>query len=88
MKKISRKNSKTVIDNFFSDLSDKSPCEIKKITRLSMKEKIKIGDKRKLFCKKCFSPYRKSKIRIREGIKSIECGNCGYKARWKIKPKI
>jgi RNase P subunit RPR2 len=86
MKKISKKDSKTVIEDFFFDLSNKSPSEIKKIIQLAGKERIKLGEKRKLFCKKCFSPHKTSKIRINQGIKSIECENCGYKNRWKIKP--
>ena len=85
MKKISKKDSKTEIEDFFSDLSNRSSSEIKKVINLAGKERIKLGDKRKLFCKKCFSPYKNSKIRIKEGIKSVECEKCGYKARWKIK---
>lgn len=85
MNPLSRKETQVLIEDFFSNVENKSPSEIKKIVRAAMKEKIKLGDKRKLFCKKCFSPYKNAKTRINKGIKSIECKDCGYESRWKIK---
>jgi RNase P subunit RPR2 len=86
MKKLSKKETENRIEDFFSDIKNKTYLEIQKIIKLSMKSKIKLGDKRKLFCRECFNPYRSPKVRINNSIKSVECENCGYKSRWKIKP--
>ncbi len=86
MKKISKKEAQNEIDNFFPEIKNKNPQEIKKIQNLSKSYNIKLGTKKKAFCKKCLSPYKSPKIRIHKGIKSVECENCGYKSRWKIKP--
>jgi len=51
-----------------------------------MNKKISLNKKRKLFCKKCLTPYsEKEKLRIKKGMKSVECLNCGGVNRWKIK---
>ena len=84
-KRISSKEAREKIQNFFSNLENKIPKEIKKIKRIAMKHNIKLGEKRKKFCKKCLSIYKNPKIRIKKGIKNIECENCGYVSRWRIK---
>ena len=86
MKKISKKEAQKEIEDFFSDIRDKTPNEIKKIQKIAKNHNLKFGKFRKTFCKKCLNPYKNPKIRINKGIKSIECKNCGYKSRWKIKP--
>lgn len=84
--KISKTAAQEQIKKFFNDIKNKTPKEIKKIKRLAMNKKIPLKEKRKLFCKKCLNPYlNKEKIRIKKGIKSVECKNCNYIARWKIK---
>ncbi|MBI2057148.1 hypothetical protein HYT91_02745 [Candidatus Pacearchaeota archaeon] len=51
-----------------------------------MNKKISLKAKRKLFCKFCLTPYSgNEKIRIKNGIKSVECLNCGKINRWGIK---
>ena len=86
MKKIPKKEAEKQIEDFFLDIKNKTPEEIKKMKRLAMSYNIKLGEKKKLFCKKCFTPYSgKEEIRINKGIKSIKCGNCGYINRWRIK---
>ena len=84
MKKISKTNTKEQVEKFFKEIKDKTPKEIKKIKRLAMSHNIKLKGKRKLFCKKCFSPYNNSKIIIKKGIKSIWCEECGRVSRWKM----
>ena len=84
-KEFSKKEVKEIIDNFFEDIYDKTPKEIRKIKRLSMKYKIPLKEKRKLFCKKCYSPYTNPSIRIKNNILRINCENCGHTSRWKIK---
>lgn len=89
MKKSSKKETQKEIEKFFSDVQSKTPKEIKKVKKLAMSQNIKLGDKRKLFCKKCFSPYMNSEIRTRKGIKTVKCGKCGYVSRYKISnPKL
>lgn len=84
--KISKKEAEKQIYDFFKSIKNKTPNEIKKIKRLAMNKKIPLKEKRKLFCKKCLNPYSgKEKVRIKNGMKSIECNNCEYISRWRIK---
>jgi len=84
MKKLSKSEAAKQVEEFFSNIKDKTPKEVKKIKRLAANSNIRLREKRKLFCKKCLEPYKNPKVRINKGIKSVECGNCGYVARWKI----
>jgi RNase P subunit RPR2 len=89
MKKISKTEVQEKIKDFFSHIKHKSPEEVKKIKKLAMSHNIKLGDKRKLFCKKCLSPFGKdSSIRIKDGFLAIECGKCNSKNRWKLNKEI
>jgi len=83
--KISKEDAKGEVEYFFFHIMEKKPAEIKKIKRLSMKYRIKLGDKKKLFCKKCFSPYKEASIRIKNDFYNIVCNVCGHKSRWKFK---
>ena len=85
MKKLTKSEAQKQIEDFFNDIQNKNPKEVKKIKKLAMRHNIKLGEKRKLFCKKCFSPYKEASIRIKNDILSMNCGNCSYTARWKIK---
>jgi RNase P subunit RPR2 len=85
MKKISKTEAEKQINDFFKDIKNKSPGEIKKIKKIAMSYKFPLKEKRKLFCSFCFTPYSgKEKIRIKNKIKSIICDNCGKIARWKL----
>lgn len=87
--KISRTEAEEKIKDFFSHIKHKTPEEIGKIKKLAMRHKIKLGDKRKLFCKKCLFPFGKnSSIRIKGGLLNVECEKCNYKNRWKLKDEI
>jgi len=72
------------IKGFFKNIQDKTPKEVKKIKRLAMAYNLPLKEKRKLFCKKCFTPYKNPKIRIKNKIKSVRCGVCDYVSRWKL----
>ena len=87
MKKLAKSEAERQIKEFFSNLKDKTPKQVKKIKKLAMKHNLHLGKLRKLFCKKCYSPYNLSetKIRINKGIKSITCRNCDYVNRWGMK---
>ena len=84
-KKISKTQAKEEISEFFKEIKNKTPKEIKKIKRLAMKNNISFRESRKMFCRKCLAPHKNSKVRIKKGIKSITCKDCGYVSRWKIK---
>lgn len=86
MKKSSSKSdAKKQIEEFFGNLKDKNSKQIKKTKRLAMSHNISLKEKRKLFCKKCFTQYKTPKIRIKKGIKSVACEKCGFKSRCEIK---
>ncbi|MBU1252131.1 MAG: hypothetical protein KJ905_01555 [Nanoarchaeota archaeon] len=70
------------IEEFFLEIKNKTP---KKIKKLAMRYNVPLKEKRKTFCKKCFTPYENPKIRIKNKIKSVTCENCGSVSRWRIK---
>ena len=84
MKKLSRTETKKKIDFFFQNLRDKGSKDIKKIKRLAASQNVPLKDKRKSFCKKCLTPYRSSKIRIKNKVKTVTCGECGYVSKMKL----
>lgn len=81
-KKISKSEAKEKILDFFMEAKIKTPTEVKKIKRLAANQKIPLGENKKLFCKKCLTPFHgNEKIRIKKGFKTAECRNCGEKKR-------
>jgi RNase P subunit RPR2 len=87
-KKISKKEAEKQIEEFFYHISGKKPKEVKKIKRLAMSYNIKLGERRKLFCKKCFSPYKEPSVRIKNDFITITCDDCGHKNRWKFEGEL
>lgn len=83
-KKISRREVLEKIDDFFKGSGEFKPKDVRKIKRLAMAYNIKLGKYRKLFCKKCFADLRKEKVRVKNGFKSVECGECKAGMRWRI----
>lgn len=83
--KLSKTEAQKQIESFFSDVKNKTSNEVKKIKRLAMRYNIKLGEKRKLFCKKCYDPYKTFSIKIKNDSITITCGKCENKSRWKIK---
>lgn len=72
------------IDKFFENIEEKTKEEVKKIKKLAMSNNIRLTEKRKKFCKHCYSP--KLKVKKIEGLrKTIECRECGKISRWRIK---
>jgi RNase P subunit RPR2 len=84
MKKLSKEETKKEVEEFFKNIRKKNPKEIKKIKKLAMSYNIKIKDKRRLFCKKCFSPNIKT-LGIKNDFKRIQCESCKNISRYKIK---
>ena len=71
------------IDDFFKKINNKTREQVRKIKKLAMHYKIRLGEKRKLFCKKCFSA--KLKVRkITKNRKTVECLDCKTLMSWKI----
>ena len=83
-KSVPKSKAREEIEEFFSDIKNKSPKEVKKIKRLAMQYNVPLKEKRKLFCKKCYSPYVKPKVRIKDKIKTVVCKECNHFSRWKI----
>ena len=79
-----KKEAEKGINEFFSDIKNKRAKDIKKMKKLAMHYKIKLKDKRKVFCKYCYGVL-KGKIRIRNKMKSVVCFNCRKINRWRIK---
>ena len=82
--KISKKEAKEKIKEFFENIKHKSPKDVKKIKKLAMSYKIPLKENRKLFCKNCLCPHTNPSIRVKKGIIKINCGECKYTSRWKI----
>ena len=80
--RLSKTEAKEKIDSFFK--RDKFTSEeMRKIKRLAMKYKIKLGNYRKLFCKKCLSKLN-GKVKINRGYKTVEWAYCNYKNKFRI----
>ncbi|MFH1326791.1 MAG: hypothetical protein ABIH59_01535 [archaeon] len=84
-KKFPKTETQKQINEFFENIKTKDPKEIKKIKRLAMSYNIKLGERRKLFCKKCYKPFIEPSIRIKNDLITITCEHCEHKNRWKIK---
>ena len=84
MEKLTKTEAKEKIEEFFKNLQDKSQKDIKKIKKLAMHHNLKLGQKKKKFCKKCFSSKLKVKG-VKNKIKRVECQECGNVGRWVVK---
>ena len=82
--KISKSETKKNIEEFFKEIQNKTPKEIKKVKKDSMNKNIPLKGLRKKFCKKCFNPYKNPEIRIKNKMKRIICENCGFLSRYKF----
>lgn len=81
-KEISKGEAKAKIDAFFEQ-GDFDAGEMRKIKRLAMKFKIRLGEYRKKFCKKCLARLR-GKTRISGEYKRVVCEACGFTNRSKM----
>jgi len=84
-KKLSKLDAEKKIQDFFKNLNNQTTKEMKKIKTLAMHHHISLNKYKRLFCKKCLSPYKSPIIRIKKGIKSLTCKECGYVNRYKMK---
>ena len=81
MKQESKTEAIEKINDFFKEKHDKE--QVRKIKKLAMSHQIKLREKRKLFCKKCYSMNLKV-LRIKNNMKTVKCEDCGSLMRWKI----
>jgi len=79
---INKKQAMEEINEFFKQ-EDFTSEETKKIKRMAMKYKIRLGEYRKLFCSKCLSQLE-GKTRIHSEHKTITCKVCGSLNRQRI----
>jgi len=80
--KLSKIEANSKISEFFQK-SSFTKEEVRKIRRLAMKYKIKLGKNRQKFCKRCLSQL-KGKTRITKTHKTIECQECGCKNKFRL----
>lgn len=80
--KLSKREAEQKIHEFFKKDSFNRE-ELMKIRRLAMKLKIKLGEYRRKYCKKCLFPL-KGKIRLNKGYKTIQCKYCGFINRMRV----
>jgi RNase P subunit RPR2 len=83
LKKLSKTKVELEIKNL---LSQPTQEKIKKAQKLAMSKNIKLGNQRKLFCKKCLTPFNSenSKIKIKKPYKLVKCNSCGFINRQKL----
>ncbi len=85
MKNPSKKQITTQIQEFFQNITQKTPKQIKKIKKLASTKNIPLKQNRQLFCKKCLTPYNNPKTRIKNNHKVVWCQKCQAIQRWKLK---
>jgi len=78
---MNKKEAEEKINEFFSKKHE--PEEVRKIKKMAMSYQIKLGDKRKKFCKKCYSMNLRV-LGIKSNMKRIQCKDCGNIARWRL----
>lgn len=81
-KELSRTEARTAVDHFFEKTSF-TAHEAKKIKRLAMKYKIRLGKYRKRFCKACYADLRKCSVRVTKTHMLATC-LCGHQNRIKL----
>jgi hypothetical protein len=81
--KLSRKEVKEQIEKFFRKKAI-YPKGTRKIKRLAMKYHFRLGEHRKRFCKCCFTDLKMGNVRITKDYKTVSCGQCKEKNRWKL----
>jgi len=79
---LTKKEALEKIEEFFKR-KEFDAKEARKVKRLAMKFNIKLGEKRKKFCKRCLSKLG-GKTRVSRVYKSIKCANCKYRNRFKL----
>ncbi|MCX6748248.1 MAG: hypothetical protein NT076_01465 [Candidatus Pacearchaeota archaeon] len=82
--KLNKNQAQEKIEEFFSNLENKTPEQVRKIKKLAMTYNIKLKNKRKLFCQECYFTKLKT-LGIKNKVKRVRCLNCSRIYRWKAK---
>lgn len=77
-----KEDVKREADEFFKDKHDAE--EVRKMRITAMGSQVKLGEKRKLFCKRCNSMELKV-LGVKRGIKRVRCTKCDSISRWRVK---
>jgi len=80
---LTKTEAKKKIEEYFSG-NKLDPVETKKIQKLAMANRIRLGEYRKRFCRSCFSELRVGKTRVTKNYKTIICPNCSKLVRFRI----
>ncbi|MBI5148319.1 hypothetical protein HZA33_01415 [Candidatus Pacearchaeota archaeon] len=80
-----KKLAEKQIYEFFKEIGEKRPEEIRKVKRLAMHYNIKLEKLNRRFCKKCYSTLNNSRKRINRGKITITCLKCGHIMRYPYK---
>ena len=70
------------IDSFFQRALF-TAAELRKIRRLAMTHRIRLGEYRKRFCQKCYSQLQ-DRLSLTKTHKTITCKSCGWKNKQKF----
>ncbi len=84
MKKLSKKEAQEIVQEFFENQRIE-PSRVKKIKTLAMNHRIRLGEYRKKFCKKCYVDLTLGTVRLNKKHKQVICGVCGTVNKWIIK---
>ena len=85
MKKLNRKDAQVIVQEFFDNSQRIEPSQVKKMKTLAMTHRIRLGEYRKKFCKKCYVDLTLGTVRVNNGSKILTCGVCGTINKWIIK---
>ena len=81
--KLNKTQAKEYLDEFFKNIKTQNQETIRKAKKLAMHHRIRLGDKKNLFCNLCFSPRLKIK-KITKSQITKECRDCENLIRFKI----
>ena len=85
MKKLSKKEAQEIVQEFFDNSQRIEPSQVKKMKTLAMAHRIRLGEYRKKFCKKCYVNLTLGTVRISKSSKQVICGVCRTINKWIIK---
>lgn len=80
---LSKTEAKKKIEEYFSRNKIESE-ETRKIKKIAMKHRIRLGEYRKRFCKKCYADLRNAKVRVTRNSKIVNCPSCNSAYRFRI----
>lgn len=85
MKKLSKKEAQEIVQEFFDNSQRIEPSQVKKMKTLAMTHRIRLGEYRKKFCKKCYVDLTLGTVKILGKNKKVVCGVCRTINKWIIK---